>query len=95
MYSAKIQVRTGSTQSHPPTPVSSQKSSRNRALFSGLYKREVHNNIAAGIKARLEVFHICKTSGRAVFFVFSAYLGKNIPDEEYAGSGANDLSSAF
>ena len=52
MYSAKIQVCTGSGKSHPPTPVSLQKRSCNRVLFSGLFKWEVRNNIAAETKAR-------------------------------------------
>ncbi len=76
MYSAKIQVCTGSGKSHPPTPVSSQKSSRNGVLFSGLYRWEVRNNIAVETKARPVSLTYVKDFKPRRFLVFRLFCGE-------------------
>ena len=79
MYSAKIQVCTGSGKSHPPTPVSSQKSSRNGVLFSGLYRWEVRNNIAVETKARsVSLTHVKDFKPRR-FMVSPSVLRRTLP----------------
>ncbi len=70
---------TDSGKSHPPTPVSSQKSSHNGVLFSALYRWEVRNNIAVETKARpVSLTHVKDFKPRR-FMVSSSVLRRTFP----------------
>ena len=61
---------------HPPSP---QEGTCNRVLFSGLYRREVSNNIAAETEARPVSLTYVKDFKPRRFLVFSSILRKAFP----------------
>ena len=61
---------------HPPSP---QKGTCNRVLFSGLYRREVSNNIAAETEARPVSLTYVNDFKPRRFLVFSSILRKTFP----------------